>query len=376
MEIEIGQLDLRYAGVRARQKQREGQVQGSVSVEGQQVPIVVVREAGRYVVVDGFKRVTAAKRLRQDTIQATEWGLAEGEALVLADVLRRQKRPSALEEAWLVTAIVESSGRSPQAVAESLGRSQGWLTSRMELQVLLPPEIQERVRRGEIDPRVASGPLATLARANRRASVRMAEAIAGKGVIRREAQELVKAYRTSEEPACERLLHAPMLFLKARRQDEGPAEVLRRSRALLRAAEQLREAVTASGEGLSEKVRRQVSKTLAIVAGVMDVPVGARGENDDRPRQEDRDPRAGPARPGQEADRQAAEDLPQDGQERDRLPAGTAATCGKALDAGCAQRDDRRADPAVRGQPRQGSRGAERAGSDGFVLDADRLRPP
>ena len=75
IEIEIARLDLRYAGVRGRQKRREGQVQGEVAAAGQQVPIVVVREEGRHVVVDGFKRVSAAKRLGQDTVQATELSL-------------------------------------------------------------------------------------------------------------------------------------------------------------------------------------------------------------------------------------------------------------------------------------------------------------
>jgi len=258
MEIEIGQLDLRYAGVRARQKRREGQVQGSVAQAGQQVPIVVVREDGRYVVVDGFKRVTAAQRLRQDT----------------------------------VSVIRVDDGRRPEAVAQSLGRSRGWLTARTRLQTLLPSEVQERVRRGEIDARVASGPLATLARTNRRASGRLGEAIAGKGVARREAQELVKAYQASAEPVRERLLRDPMLFLKARRQDEGAAEVLRRTRALLRAAGRLEEALTATGGGLSGKARHKVEKTLAIVAGVMDTPIGTRGETDDRQGQEVRDPAA------------------------------------------------------------------------------------
>lgn len=376
MEIEIGQLDLRYAGVRARQKRREGQVQGSLEAAGQQVPIVVVREGERYVVVDGFKRVTAARRLHQDTVEATDWGLSEGEALVLLDVLRRQGRPSALEDAWLVEAVVASSGKSPEAVAESLGRSRGWLASRTELRTLLSPEIQERVRRGQIDPRVASGPLAALALTNRRASGRLAEAIAGKKVTRREAKELAKAYLQSEEPVRERLLKDPMLFLKARRQDEGPAEVLRLARALLRAAERLKEAVTASGEGLSGKARQQVDKMLGIVAFVSDVPVQVPGGNDDRPEQEGCDPAACQPEIRDTQDRQAPEGLPHGREEGDCLPAGTGATRGEALGPEPARRDDLRADRAMRRQPREGPRGADHQGGAGVVLDADRLRPP
>jgi hypothetical protein len=377
IDVEVLKLDLRYEGVRARQKRREGQVQGAVEAAGQQVPIVVVLENGRDVVIDGFKRARAARRLGQDTVEATRWDLEGGQALVLADVLRRQARPSALEEAWLIEAIERSNGLRAEAIAESLGRSLGWVRSRIELGRQLPQEVQERVRRGDIDARVASGPLAELARANRRSCVRMSEAIAGKGVCRREAQELVKAYQRSEEPVRERLLRNPMLFLKARQQSEAGAEVGRRARTLLRAAESLKVAVAASGNPLADKARQEVEKALAIVSLVMDAPVETTtGDGNDRPNQEGGDPAAFQPGSGQPPDREPRGGLPGHGQGRDRLGPGETCADPETVVTRAPRREDPGADRQMRGQPGQSPRGAGDARGDGGVLDADLVHPP
>ncbi len=57
MDLEIGRLDLRYAGLCARQKRLEADVLLRMSEAGQQTPVVVVVEAGQWVVIDGFKQV-------------------------------------------------------------------------------------------------------------------------------------------------------------------------------------------------------------------------------------------------------------------------------------------------------------------------------
>ena len=82
MELELHQLDLRYAGLRRRDSRREKTLVGSLSASGQQTPVVVVRgEADRYVLVDGYKRVRALRRLKVDRVSAVVWEWGEAEAL-------------------------------------------------------------------------------------------------------------------------------------------------------------------------------------------------------------------------------------------------------------------------------------------------------
>ena len=55
----------------------------SLAAVGQQLPVVVVRaeESSRYVVVDGYKRVRALRKLRRDRALTTVWELEQSEAL-------------------------------------------------------------------------------------------------------------------------------------------------------------------------------------------------------------------------------------------------------------------------------------------------------
>ena len=69
MELEFHQLDLRYEELRVCRPEREKRLLASLAERGQQVPIVVIALAGepnRFLVIDGYKRIRALRRLRQD----------------------------------------------------------------------------------------------------------------------------------------------------------------------------------------------------------------------------------------------------------------------------------------------------------------------
>ena len=55
MELELHQLDLRYAKLRRRSASKERQLVASLAEKGQLLPVVVVRggEATAYVLLDG-----------------------------------------------------------------------------------------------------------------------------------------------------------------------------------------------------------------------------------------------------------------------------------------------------------------------------------
>ena len=60
MELEFHQLDRRYEALRTTSRKRDSQVLTSLARDGQLLPVVVVVEAeqaGRYILVDGYKRV-------------------------------------------------------------------------------------------------------------------------------------------------------------------------------------------------------------------------------------------------------------------------------------------------------------------------------
>ena len=85
-ELNLNALDLSYAGLRVRRPMAEKRLMASLGERGQQSPVVVVAgsEAGRYVVIDGHKRVRALSRLKADVVKAAVWEMPAVDALVAA----------------------------------------------------------------------------------------------------------------------------------------------------------------------------------------------------------------------------------------------------------------------------------------------------
>jgi ParB/RepB/Spo0J family partition protein len=182
---------------------------------GQQTPVVVVEDSvARYVVVDGYKRVRALRKLGRDTVRATVWELEEAEALVLEQQMHRAEARSALEQGWLLRELVERFGWSQEELARRFDRSPSWVSRRLSLVKDLPEEIQERVRRAEIVPYAAMKYLVPLARANRSDCLRLVEALSTLRLSSRAMGRLYNAYVSADDKTRELVLEKPELFLK------------------------------------------------------------------------------------------------------------------------------------------------------------------
>jgi ParB/RepB/Spo0J family partition protein len=156
----------------------------SLAASGQQVPIVVVPaegQADRYLVIDGYRRVSTLKRLGRDTLRATVWQMTEAEALLLDRSIRASDGETALEEGWLLAELEERFGYSLDELARRFDRSTSWVSRHLVLVELLPDSIQQQVRAGEISAHVAMKFLVPVARANPDDCRRMAESFSSSG---------------------------------------------------------------------------------------------------------------------------------------------------------------------------------------------------
>jgi ParB/RepB/Spo0J family partition protein len=221
--LEFHQLDLHYEGLRICRRAQERRLLGSLTQRGQQVPIVVVAagEPGRFVVIDGYKRVRALRRLHCDTVQATVWGMSEAEALILERSLRRAEAETPLEQGWLLAALHKTGELDREALADRFDRSTSWVSDRLGLVQTLPSTIQDLVRQGEIGAHAAMKHLLPMARANREASETLGAKIARHRLTTREVGGLWGAWRAGNAAVRERLLADPLLFLKTRREVES-----------------------------------------------------------------------------------------------------------------------------------------------------------
>lgn len=323
MELEIDQLDLRYEGLRVRSPERDRRMLASLSEVGQIVPIVVVaadEAVERLVVVDGYRRVRALRRLSRDVVQAVQWDLAEVDALLLRRSLSIGNGETCLEQAWLLEELKQRFGLSLQDLSRRLDRSPSWVSRRLALIRELPVAIQDLIRDGRIVAHAAAKHLVPLARANPEQCERLAQNIAGHHLSSREVGELYAAWRDAAPSARLRLVEDPQLFLRARAELSKPRETLGSRMGLLedlaaivaisrRGLRRLREGVIGS---LSMMDRGEVRCALdAAQTGLRRLAAAfmeTRGGNNAGPEHEERDPHAEPQGTLDPTDRQGAVD--------------------------------------------------------------------
>src|ERR1700694_5964445 len=177
MQREFHQLERRWEHLRVRHPARQRRLLASLAESGQQTPIVVVAAeglAGRYVVIDGYKRIVALKQLGRDTVEAVVWPMSEAAAVLLDRSLRLSEHETALEVGWLLAELEQRFGYSLDAVARRLDRSVSCVSRRLALVEILPEAIQQQVREGKILAQVALKFLVPVARQSLEDGQRMA----------------------------------------------------------------------------------------------------------------------------------------------------------------------------------------------------------
>ncbi len=229
MELEFRQLDMRYADLRARSRERQRRLLASLDERGQQQPIVVVPhpdEANRYVVIDGYLRLELLRRLGHDTVEALVWEMAEAEALVLQWQLSQTPAPCALEQGWLLAELQHRFGWSQEDLAERFVRSPSWVSRRLGLVRQLPLGIQASIRQGRIPAQAAMKALVPLARIDRDACEQMADAIVRHQLTSPEIQIVYSAWQRAGQEGRQRLLEDPRAYLRVRQHLALPSQEL------------------------------------------------------------------------------------------------------------------------------------------------------
>ena len=213
--LECRVLVMSYAHLRVREPAAQARLSASLAEAGQLGPIIVVRDAqGRVVLIDGYRRVHALQRLGRDTVVAIVLGLSEADALVYCHRQETSRRRSAVEDGWLLRELQEQ-GSSLHAIGQALGRSPSWVSRRIGLVRALPERVEETVRRGMVPPDGAMKSLVPLARANRIHCERLMAQLGATRITTRQLAHLYAAWRGGDSEQRERIVSAPLLFLRA-----------------------------------------------------------------------------------------------------------------------------------------------------------------
>ena len=216
MDLEFHQLDLRYRDLRVMDPSGENRLLVSLSQSGQRVPVLVVEGGeGGYILIDGYRRVSALRKLGRDTVSAMVLSLPEPEALLFAYRMERSGRRSALEEGWLLKELGSVHRMSREVLSRAFLRSESWISRRLSLVTVLPPSIQEAVRKGVIPPQAAMKYFVPLARANREQCEQLVEHLNGERVSVRGMETLYGAWRRGDAIVRERIVTLPLLYLSS-----------------------------------------------------------------------------------------------------------------------------------------------------------------
>jgi ParB-like chromosome segregation protein Spo0J len=133
---------------------------------------------------------------------------------------------TALEQSWLLLELKQRFGFSLEELARRFGHSVSWVSRRLALVQELPEVVQQRVQRGEIVAHGAAKYLVPLARANRQACLDLVEGIGSTRLTSADLGILYGAYQSSNWVTRQRLLEAPLLFLKSHQQAQAPSVVV------------------------------------------------------------------------------------------------------------------------------------------------------
>ena len=134
----------------------EADMARSLQRYGQQSPVVVCLRDERREVVDGFKRLAAARVLGWTSL-STRLLTAE-ERIIKAAIYglnQTGRRTHEWEEAWIVYALVRDDGLAQVEVAELLGRHKSWVCRRLALLEKLADDVQAELRLGLVTPTAA-----------------------------------------------------------------------------------------------------------------------------------------------------------------------------------------------------------------------------
>jgi len=154
--VAVVQLGERYRRYRLADAEAEAAMARSLARYGQMGPLVVCIRQETAEVIDGFKRLGAARVLALATLSARLVAADERTVLAAMYALNRSgRRVQELEEAWIVQALVRDQGLAQVEVAELLGRHKSWVCRRLALLERLAAAAREDLRLGLLSPSVA-----------------------------------------------------------------------------------------------------------------------------------------------------------------------------------------------------------------------------
>ena len=166
MTLEHHCLQLPYAPLRLQRHRLVNNLMTSLEEHGQLVPVVVVPSVNnQWILMDGYLRVNALRRLGKDTLAAEVWGCDPAEALLTLLTEHQSRAWETIEEALLLQELYTQHGLSQSSIATRMGRDHSWVSRRLSLLEGLTDPMREAIIDSKISLWNATRILVPVARA-------------------------------------------------------------------------------------------------------------------------------------------------------------------------------------------------------------------
>ncbi len=256
-EMKLDALALELGRVRCPPPARVEAIGRDLASHGQLTPLVArLQRSDPPQLLDGFKRLRAARELGWKTLKVGCLEASQATALALMLSLNRRFGLSQVEEALVVQELIRS-GLTGVEVGILLGRHKSWVSRRLGLVERLAPELWEEMKLGLLEPGMARR-LLGLPRGNQ---VELAAVARKAGLGVRQTEKLVQLWRQAPSAQAQQfVLTHPNEALSAAQSSPKQAQDPRLSSLGQRVQRRLQAAVTAMSalaEALSQDLRSE-----------------------------------------------------------------------------------------------------------------------
>jgi len=214
--LEYHQIDLTLSHIRLMVPATLKKLMASIDAHGQLSPVIVVPGStpSRYTLMDGYLRIHALKKLRQDVVQTEVWECSEADALISLLVHQGQRAWEAFEEAQALKALQTRYQLSQEQISKKIGRAQSWISHRLSLLSALTEPFIEAVVSGKISAWSAQRILAPIARAMPLHAEYLLKYLSQNSCSTRELSKFLDHYQKSDKKTREKMVMHPDLFFK------------------------------------------------------------------------------------------------------------------------------------------------------------------
>lgn len=167
--VEIAALGERLSALRLCEAAAVTTVRRSLEQHGQLSALTLFAADDGLEIIDGFKRVRAARSLGWPTLSARIDDVGSIDAKLRLRDVHDRRGLTKLEEAWLVRSLHREDRVALPEIARRMSRHRSWIWRRLMLVESLDPVVQADVRLGLIAPRAAVA-VSRLRRGNQQAA--------------------------------------------------------------------------------------------------------------------------------------------------------------------------------------------------------------